>query len=262
MTDTPTPTPEQLRERAIQIIQTASFESYPFSDEDQLLLADAMDFSCTSASDFVNGGTMVKDLNALLKRVTEFYTTPKKAIKDVAQIFQDMQNRDGADITTGKNLVSVAIADWKREQDRIDAENRRKAQEAADREAAAERQRRLDELDRKRATAPDPAVAKMFEAAAVAIQSTPAVARSVDVPSSVPRVAGLSFRKNWYGKVDDLKTLLSAVVRGEAPIPEEVLIDAIESHLNSVAASLRDNLGNVYPGCSAYESDTPVGRSR
>jgi hypothetical protein len=255
-------TAKELQQRAIEIISNTSFEAFDFTQDDQLLLSDALEFKCDTKDRYRIGAQMFKDLGALVKRIERFYEGPKKPLRDLKQIFQDMQNRDVKEPLDARDVVGTAITDWKKEQDRLDKIERDRLQAEADKRANEERAARLKELQDKAAAAAkeNPAVSKMFEAQVTAIESMPAVAPQVDAPSSVPTVRGLSFTKRWYGRVDDVKCILQAFIDGSAPIPEELLIEAIEKHLNDVAPSLRNNLGNVYPGCSAYESESPVGR--
>jgi hypothetical protein len=74
------------------------------------------------------------------------------------------------------------------------------------------------------------------------VQFTPAIV----VPSSLPRIAGISRRGDWKMEVTDLMELCKAVVAGTQPIS---FIEANESALNKQADATREHT-NV-PGCKA-----------
>lgn len=78
----------------------------------------------------------------------------------------------------------------------------------------------------------------------------------VKQPSSVPKVAGISYRENWHCEVVNLKALVQSVAEGKAPL---AYLQANVSALNSAARSLKTEL-NAIPGVKAVLTKTAIGR--
>ena len=78
----------------------------------------------------------------------------------------------------------------------------------------------------------------------------------VAVPSSVPKVAGISYRETWSADVTDLKALVQAVAAGKAPLD---YLQANTVAINQAARSLKTEL-NLIPGLKAVVTKQAIGR--
>lgn len=203
--------------------------------------------------------TITVPLNAALKAVNDLFRAPKEyleqaeaACKRSMITYTTEQERIAAEARRVAEEAARAerdrLAAEQREQERIareaaeaSARAQREAQEAAargDAEAAA----RAQEESRQQAEAAQSAQAEAQAAAATAevVSITPAVAEPA-------KVVGISGRVNYGAKVDDLMTLIKAVAEGKAPIQ---CLMADEKFLGAQARAFKKS-GPLFPGVTA-----------
>lgn len=198
-------------------------------------------------------------LNAALKAVNDLFRAPKDFL-------------DRAEATCKRSMIAYTT-----EQERIAAEARRVAEEAArkERDRLAAEQREQERIAREAAQAAERAQREAREAAArgdaeaaaraqeearqqtEAAQSAQAEAHATAVTAEVvsiaptvaepAKVTGISGRVNYGAKVDDLLTLVKAVAAGTAPLE---CLCANEKFLGAQARAFK-KAGPLYPGVTA-----------
>jgi hypothetical protein len=115
------------------------------------------------------------------------------------------------------------------------------------------RQQELEEQNRQHKLAEDNALEEAallekqgFHEEAEAVLETPVTSTPVSIPSTVPRMRGVTKpRDNWKANVTSLKLLVKAVAEGKVPLQA---IEANESFLNNQARVMKLTLN--YPGVS------------
>lgn len=163
-----------------------------------------------------------------------------KAYKALLDKFNEVDGPLEAAETSVKNAIRV----WDEEQERIQQELQRKAEQEAQ-----ERERREREQ-----VANDPFGS---DEDAKAVLEAPSTAVARPVAATYTRASGISKRENWKAKVKDMKALCRAVGAGKVPV-EYVLPN--ESALNARAKA--DRLTMNVPGVIPYNDSVISGRSR
>lgn len=198
-------------------------------------------------------------LNAALKAVNDLFRAPKEYLEKAEAACK----RSMITYTTEQERIAaearrVAEEAARKERDRLAAEQReqeRIAREAA--EASARAQHEAQEAaargDAEAAAAAQEESRQQAEAAQAAQAEAHATAITAEVVSFTPTVAapakvtGISGRTNYAAQVDDLMTLVKAVAEGKAPI-QCVLAD--EKFLGAQARAFK-KAGPLYPGVTA-----------
>ncbi len=198
-------------------------------------------------------------LNSALKAVNDLFRAPKEYLEQAEAACK----RSMIAYTTEQERIAaearrVAEEAARKERDRLAAEQReqeRIAREAA--EASARAQREAQEAaargDAEAAARAQEEARQQAEAAQSAQAEAQAAAVTAEVVSMTPTVAepakvvGISGRVNYGAKVDDLMTLIKAVAEGKAPIQ---CVMADEKFLGAQARAFK-KAGPLFPGVTA-----------
>lgn len=246
-----------------------------------VMLATKAQAALTSAGDYViDSQTMLelasddlKHIKALQKEVEEKRTSItgplNQAVKAVNDLFRaPKEYLDKAEATLKRAMVAYTT-----EQERLAAEARRQAEEAAraerERLAAIEREQaeaaRLAQQEAEAAAAAgDAEAAAAAQTAALAAQEQAAIAAMtanvVSIAPTVeaaPKVAGISGRVTYSAEVTDLMELVKAVAAGTAPI------EAIQADAKFLGAQARayKKAGQLYPGVNVVAERSIAARA-
>jgi len=182
----------------------------------------AKQITVTDAESYTAAATLLKGIKDLRREaddvfdeaIAQAHKAHKAAIAAKKKVTQPLDDAE--------RILKAAIAGYTREQKRLEAEKRRQLEEEArkrleaDREAAAE----LAESDG------DTKLAKAILGGSVA-------GVSVELPSEIPKVEGVSTREKWEAEVYDLVALLAWVL--DAPEDRVQYIKVDQAALNSLA---------------------------
>ena len=195
-------------------------------------------------------------LNAALKAVNDLFRAPKEYLEQAEAACK----RSMIAYTTEQERIAaearrVAEEAARAERARLaaeQAEQERIAREAAEASARAQREAEAAAAagDHEAAAAAQEQARQQAEAAQAAQAEAQAAAVTAEVVSVMPTVAapakvvGISGRVNYAAQVDDLMTLVKAVAEGKAPIQ---CIAADEKFLGAQARAFK-KAGPLYPG--------------
>lgn len=198
-------------------------------------------------------------LNAALKAVNDLFRAPKEYLdKAEAACKRSMITYTTEQERIAAEARRVAEEAARRERDRLAAEQREQERQAREAAAAAERaQREAQEAaargDREAQARAEEEARQQAEAAQSAQAEAEATAVTAEVVSIVPAVAapakvsGISGRVTYAAQVDDLLTLVKAVAEGKAPLEA---ICANDKFLGAQARAFKKS-GPLYPGVTA-----------
>jgi phage-related minor tail protein len=184
---TPTQLPEKLQQEVTAIERQIS--NITVRDDDSYALA-------------VDLGKQVKER----RRAVEQFFTPMKQAQDAAKrVILDAEKKALGPIQAAEAHLSCEVTKYRTEQERIDRERRKAAEEE-------ERKR----IESNRAHEAEVARAAGKEKLATAIEKAPIDTPKVNVPSSLPAVGRITRRKVWRFRVVD-----PAALPAEFLIPDE-----------------------------------------
>jgi hypothetical protein len=146
-------------------------------------------------------------------------------------------------LSTAENILKGKLDAWDKEQKRL----------------AAVEQARLDEIARKEREKLEVKAARVEQKSPEKAQSIRQQAACIVAPMvqvDVPKVAGLSSRKNYKAKVTDLMALVKAVAEGKAPL---AYVMANEVTLNKMAKALKEQMS--IPGVELVEDTIKSSRA-
>ncbi|MDB5975200.1 MAG: hypothetical protein JWR07_1960 [Nevskia sp.] len=240
-------------------------------------LTSAQDLIIDSPAMYELAGEELKNIKTLQKQVEEKRTSITGPLNAALTAINGLFRGPKEFLEQAESACKRPMVAYSQEQERIQAEARRKAEE----EAAAERRRLAAEQaeQERRARAAQEAVAKaqreaaaaaaagdraaqaaaeeqarkQAEAAANAQAEAQAAAQTAEVismPIAAPalsKVSGVSGRTNYTAQVDDLMTLVRAVAEGKAPIQ---CLCADEKFLGAQARAFK-KAGPLFPGVTA-----------
>lgn len=166
------------------------------------------------------------------KGLEELYTPLKKGIDAVKKVVLDAEKSDLAAVNEAKTALGQKVQAWTREQERVHAEEMRRAAETARRE---EEERRLaDAIEAEQSGEKEEAERILDE---------PAMAAPSIVQTPQVKIAGQVSKTLYSAQVDNLMQLVQAVAKGQVPL---LAIKADEAWLNGQARAFREGLN--YPG--------------
>jgi hypothetical protein len=190
---------------------------------------------------------LLTEIKPLRKRWTDYWDEVKRPLRKAVDAVQAKFNAGDGPLENAERQIKGEINRWDAEQQRIQQERQRAAQELADREAEEERNRAAIVAEEAGATAEE----------VQAIAEAPTLAIAPPVPMTYQKASGVSKRDNWKGRVVDIKKLCLAIAKGQVPanyvLPNEAAINA--------RAKADKNTLNV-PGVVAYNEPIISGRPR
>jgi len=200
---------------------------------------------------------MIKDVDAKRRTITDPLNQAVNATND---LFRPVTET----LTAAEKVLKTAMVNFQE----VQAEKARLEREAAERIAAAEREKlaleaaKLQEEADKLAQAADAGeevdTDKVFEAQAAAAQAT-AVAEVSNITRTTfapTKVKGFSTRKRYVVKDVDLLALVKAIAEGKAPIE---CIEANTAFLRTQAQAFK-KVGELFPGVTIAEEISAASR--
>ena len=193
------------------------------------------DFAITNAIGYTEAANDLKlikgQLNAVNEKRLEITRPMDAAKKGVMDFFRPVVTR----LENAERAIKKGMADWKREQDRLAAEEQRKEQERREKREAKLRQEAEEARDKGR------------EARADILEDRADTVTSAPVAPATPKVEGVSTRKVWRFEIVD-----------PAAVPDQYkTID--EKKIGGVVRALKDQAD--IPGVRVYSEDVVSARS-
>jgi hypothetical protein len=189
-----------------------------------------------SNEDYARAGQLLLTIKGIRKKIEETFKPIKQKMDAAKKEVLDQEKAADAPLAKAEAIIKPRIAQWNTEQERIRKEEEDRQRAIAQ---AAEEERRLQE-------------ALLAEQAgnkeeAEAIIETPIQAAPVVIPKTTPKVAGISFTKQWKFRIVD-----------ESKIPRQYL-SVDEQKIGAVVRALKDST-NI-PGVEIYSVDNVSSRA-
>ena len=193
-------------------------------------------------------GETLKRVIGSLKLAHGMFTETRQPIIDAEKAHREIEHRylDGPD-----DWVKAAkrkVGEFENEQDRLQRERQRKADEVERRRQEKERKKQVEEINRLAAQARTKREKKRIETQATAVADAPVFAPAPPVESTYKPIKGTSRRQTWTGQVDQVGLVLGHLAAGRLPA---TLITFRQIELNNLAKTHREQLSVLFPGLSA-----------
>lgn len=195
----------------------------------------------------------LQDIKARAARMEEQRKAITRPLDDAKKATMEIFRRPLELLTLAEQRIKASMLGYKKEQERIAAEQQRKLDEAArvEREKHEAEARRLQREAAEAAESGDTGKAAELATAATTETLTAAVITAPTLATEAPKVAGISTRVTWGAEVIDLH----ALVRHVAEHPEHIgLVQADTKALNAMAKALKDTL--AIPGVKAVATES------
>jgi len=189
-----------------------------------------------SNEDYTRAGQLLITIKGIRKKIEETFKPIKQKMDAAKKEVLDQEKAADAPLAAAEAIIKPRIAQWNAEQERIRQAEEKRLQEIA----------RKEEEDRQIAAAIAAEQSGNKEEAEAIIEA-PVQAAPVVVPKLVPKVAGVSFTKQWKFRITD-----------EAKIPRQYLcVD--EQKIGAVVRAMKD-AANI-PGVEVYCVDNVSSRA-
>jgi hypothetical protein len=199
----------------------------------------------TTAAEYVAAGELLKTVKGLRAEIDSTFDPIISKAHDAHKEALAQKRKVDAPLVEAEGILKPRISTYLREEERKRQEEEMRLQkEARDREEA-EQLAKADILHE---------IGEV--AAANQVLEEEIYVPPVVLPSSAPKVAGISMRETWSAQVVDLMKLVKAVAEGKAPIQ---CISANTVFLGQQARSMKAALN--YPGVKAV-SDSSISAGR
>ena len=189
-----------------------------------------------SNEDYARAGQLLLTIKGIRKKIEETFKPIKQKMDVAKKEVLDQEKAADAPLAKAEAIIKPRIAQWNAEQERIRKEEEDRQRAIAQ---AAEEERRLQEAIL--------AEQSGHKEEAEAIIETPIQAAPVVIPKTTPKVAGISFTKQWKFRIVD-----------EAKIPRQYL-SVDEQKIGAVVRALKDST-NI-PGVEIYSVDSVSSRA-
>lgn len=219
-------------------------ETTDIKKQTQLTLAVAHTFKVTSVAQYEEAGGMLKAIMALKKQVAETFDPHIKRAYDAHRSLVSEKRLHETPLEDAEKALKKVMLGFQ-----MAEEQKRREAEARAQEEARKQREKLE------AQAAKAAEKGKVEKAAV-LQATAASVVSPIIPTTTPKLAGVSTRVTWKAEVTDLMTLVKAVAAGTVPL-NALLAD--NAFLNGQARAMKDTL--AYPGVKAVQETGLSSRS-
>jgi hypothetical protein len=240
-----------------------TFPSADIDPDESMLVQSASELEITDADSYTTGAEMLRAFTALEQKIEKHYKRIRGPIKLLTDTLSEMFSEDVTPVRQAKSLLNPKLVAWKQAQDERDRLEAMRLQQEENERARKAQEAQIAAVQRVAAVEDDPLLKKSFEAEAAAIAAVQPTPARVARVSSVPKVAGVHYRDYWHAEIFDVLALMGAWVAGTCMLDSERLInEGLQSQLDDLAASLQQNLGNVYPGVRAIKKESPVGRAK
>lgn len=207
-------------------------------------LATAKSFRIAEHKQYEEAGGMLRGIMALKKKVAETFDPHIKRAYDahrslVAEKKSHESPLEQAEQALKRSMLSYQLVE----------EQKRREDEALAQEEARKQRERLEAQAAK-------AAAKGRIEKAEALQATAAAVVAPIIPTSTPKLAGVSVRVTWRATVTNLMELVKAVAAGVVPLNA---LQADTTFLNNQARAMKETL--AYPGVKAEQETGIASRS-
>jgi hypothetical protein len=200
---------------------------------------------------------LLTEIKPLRTRWKEYWDEVKRPLRKAVDAVQAKFNAGDGPLENAERQIKGEINRWDAEQQRIQQERQRAAQELADREAEEERNRVAIVAEEAGATAEE----------VQAIAEAPTLAIAPPVPMTYQKAAGVSRVDNYKARVTDLKALCRAVGAGKCSVEYVMGLTKNKStgFISSPALNARahgDKTTLCIPGVIAWNDPIISGRSQ
>lgn len=216
----------------------SSAEIVPCSDlqkQTPAIVKKAQAIIVANAEQYSLAGELLLDIKDLEKRIIGRFEEPKQKAHEAHKAITALEKELLLGPRTAKAVIEEKLAGWRDEQERARKLEQKKLQEAMEAQAEKDRASEIKALQK---------AGKAKEAKALAKEEI-----IVDVPtvvSEVPKVDGLSVRKQWKFEVTD-----------DTLVPREYLMPD-DGKIAKVVRALQGNTS--IPGVRVWEESITVGR--
>lgn len=196
----------------------------------------AKEIAVATPEAYVQAGQLLLDIKALRKEVDAAFDPIISKAHEAHKEACGQKKKAEAPLAEAEQILKRGLVVWDSEQERIRRDDERRLQEQARVEEEARRAKEAAALESQANATGD----ESLRAEAEELISAPVATPSISLPSSTPKVAGISYRENW--RIDptvDLKALCAAIGRGEQPT---TLVQPNTSALNGLARSLKNQM--------------------
>ena len=166
--------------------------------EGSATVALARDLVITDAASYVAAGELRKEVNRRDKILEDEFKPIKQSLDQAKKKVLDFEKKAREPLGVARGIIDEKLVAFQKAQERIRQEQETKLREIA---AKAEEDRRLAEAQAL-------VDAGVPEEAALATLDAPSTMPAPSLPSSVPKVPGISFRETWGAEVLDLYALV------------------------------------------------------
>jgi hypothetical protein len=225
------------------LIDEAATEAQGMEEITAAVLAQAEQFEIVTREHYVESADLLKQIKSKQAALDGLRRSMTRPLDEAKSRIMDLFRPAGERLSQAEDTLKDAMIGFTREQERLRQEAERVARLAAEKEA--ERLRR--QAERARARGKDEKAEDLEEQA----ETVPVPI----VPSQSPAVSGVAFRTTWRAEVHDLKALVTACAKGQAPL---ALLQPNMVVLNTQARSLKKEL-NI-PGVRAVSDEGVAAR--
>lgn len=206
----------------------------------------ALTLKITDNGTYSQAGTVLLAYKDLEKQIKNYFKPIKETAHKTWKQICDKENTELEKLKEGINHLSIEMANWNVEQEKIrKAEEERLHQEALKRE------------EEERLQAAIQADTEGNKEEAQAILNEPVFVPPPIVPKSVPKQEGLAMRETWTFRVVDVKALVKAVADGSVPL---MAVMPNTTFLGQQARALKGTA--KYNGVEFYSEKSMVGVRR
>lgn len=205
------------------------------------MLTLAQGFTIATNEEYTSAAEQLKAVKAKFKQLEEARKSITSPMDEAKKRVMDFFRNPLQALTDAEGIIKRSMIAFDNEQERL-----RKAEEARLQEIARKEQERLDKAAEKKAAT---AEAKGDTAKAEGIRQSVPVIQAPVLADNKPKVAGISMKTTWSGKVVDKMALIQAVAEGKAPA---TLLDVNTVALNQMARTLKGEMN--YPGVEAVSA--------
>ncbi len=213
-----------------------------------ILIGKARDVAITTPREYILACEAKLQLDEIIKEREAVHGKVKTMAWELHKAASEAFNLELNPLYEAKRLLANALDGWRREQERLAEEQRRRDQEALDRAAEAEREEEVQAAEAAGATVEE--VTQIIERP-VYVPPVVAPAR----PAAVPKVAGIRKKAdNWKAMLDPAKPdALGELIRYCAANPQfQYLLQLNERSASGLAKGQRDKM-NI-PGLRSYNA--------
>lgn len=221
------------------LVETAEIQR-----ESATTLTIAKTFKITSTAQYEEAGGKLKGIMALKKKVADTFDPHIKRAFDAHRSLVAEKKEHEAPLLEAEQALKKSMLAFQ-----LAEEAKRREAEAKAQEEARKAQEKLEAKAAK-------AAEKGKVEKAAALQATAASIVAPIIPSTTPKLAGVSVRVTWRAEVTNLMELVKAVAAGTVPINA---LQADTTFLNTQAKAMKDTL--PYPGVKAVQETGLSSRS-